>query len=77
MLYFSQDSASITGVITVMDTLTSTLNPETKLLYHPSILAAMELAKRKINRYYLLIDNAAPYQFIMGKYPTDQSLARH
>jgi len=50
-----------------MDTLTSTLDPETKEPYHPSILAAMELARKKMNRYYSLTDEAAPYRIAMGK----------
>ena len=67
-LYFSQDSASIAGVIPAMDTLTSTLNPEIRLPYYPLILAAMELAKRKMNRYYLLMDDTPPYRIAMGKF---------
>jgi hypothetical protein len=51
-----------------MDTLTSTLDPETKQPYHPSILAGMELARKKMNRYYSFTDEAAPYQIAMGKY---------
>jgi hypothetical protein len=50
-----------------MDTLTSTLDPETKLPFHPSILAAMALAKKKMDRYYSLTDEAAPYRIAMGK----------
>ena len=60
-LYYSQDSASIAGVISAMDTLTSNLDPDTKQPYHPSILAAMTLARKKMNRYYSLTDDAAPY----------------
>jgi hypothetical protein len=65
-LYFSQDSASIAGVIPAMDTLTNTLDPETKKLYHPSILTAMTLAQKKMDHYYSLTDEAAPYQIAMG-----------
>jgi len=68
MLYFSQDSASIAGVIPAMDTLTSTLDPETNEPYHPSILAGMELARKKMNQYYSLTDEAVPYRIAMGKY---------
>jgi hypothetical protein len=49
-----------------MDTLTDTLDPETKRPYHPSILAAMAVARKKMNRYYLLTDEAAPYRIAMG-----------
>src|SRR5260221_341927 len=67
-LYFSQDSASIAGVIPAMDTLTSNLDPETKQPYHPSIITAMTLARKKMNQYYSLTDDAAPYQIAMGMY---------
>ena len=66
-LYFSHDSASIATVIPAMDTLTNTLNPDTKESYHPSILAAMTLAWKKMNRYYLLTDDLASYRIVMGK----------
>ena len=66
MLYFFQDLASIAGIIPAMDTLTTTLDPKTNKLYHPLILAAMAVAKKKMNRYYLLIDKAVPYQIAMG-----------
>jgi hypothetical protein len=51
-----------------MDTLTSTLDPETKMPYHPSILAAMVLARKKMDRYYSLTDEAAPYRIAMGMF---------
>jgi hypothetical protein len=66
-LYFSRDSASIAAVIPAMDTLTNTLNPDTKEAYHPSILAAMKLARKKMDRYYSLTDDSAPYRIAMGK----------
>jgi hypothetical protein len=68
-LYYSQDSASIAGVIPAMDTLTSNLDPDTKQPYHPSILAAMTLARKKMNRYYSLTDDAAPYRIAMVLHP--------
>ncbi len=48
-------------VIPAMDILTSNLDPETKQPYHPLIVAAMMLARKKMNRYYSLTDDAAPY----------------
>jgi hypothetical protein len=66
-LYFSRDSASIAAVIPAMDTLNDTLNPKTKELYHPAILAAMKLARKKMDRYYSLTDDSAPYRIAMGK----------
>jgi hypothetical protein len=65
--FFSQDEASIVGVIPAMDTLDSHLNPQTKKRYHPAILAAMGLARRKINRYYSLTDISSVYRIAMGK----------
>jgi hypothetical protein len=50
-----------------MDTLTSTLDPEKKVPYHPSIVAAMAVAKKKLDRYYSLTDEAAPYRIAMGE----------
>jgi len=50
-----------------MDTLCGTSDPETKQRYHPSILAAIALARKKMNRYYSLTDEAAPYRIAMGK----------
>lgn len=50
-----------------MDILTSTLDLETKQLYHPLILAAMKLARKKIDWYYSLINDAVPYRIAMGK----------
>jgi hypothetical protein len=49
-----------------MDTLANTLNLETKKPYHPLILAAMALARKKMNQYYSLIDEAVPYRIAMG-----------
>lgn len=68
-LYFSQDSASIAGVIPAMDTLNNTLDPETKQPYHPSILAALTVARKKMDHYYSLTDEAAPYRMAMVLHP--------
>jgi hypothetical protein len=65
-LYFYQDSASIAGVIPAIDTLTNMLDPETKIIYHPLILTAMTFARKKMDHYYSLTDEAAPYQVAMG-----------
>ena len=66
-VFFSHDSASIAAVIPAMDKLTSNLSPSSKVLYHRSILAAMKLARRKLNRYYSLTDLSSPYCITMGK----------
>jgi hypothetical protein len=49
MVFFSGNAASVAAVILAMDKLESNLNPHTKKVYHPSILAAMKLAHKKIN----------------------------
>ena len=67
-LYYSQDSASIAGMIPAMDILTSNLDLETKQPYHPLIIAAITLARKKMNQYYSLTDDAVPYRIAMGMY---------
>ena len=76
-LYFSQDLASIAGVILAMDTLTNMLDLETKMPYHPSILTAIMFARKKINHYYLLTDKAVSYQVAMGMSPIFYYVARY
>jgi hypothetical protein len=51
-----------------MDKLDTHLNPSTQQPYHPAILAAMKLARNKINRYYSMTDLSAVYRIAMGKY---------
>jgi hypothetical protein len=58
---------TVAGVIPAIDTLTSTLDPETKQPYHSSIIAAMMLARKKMDWYYSLTDKAAAYQIAIGK----------
>jgi hypothetical protein len=50
-----------------MDKLDSHLNPTTKKPYHPAIQAAMKLARKKINHYYLMTDLSSVYRIAMGK----------
>jgi hypothetical protein len=66
-LFFSQDSVSIAAVIPAMDKLDSHLNPKTKKPYHPAIQAAMKLARKKINRYYSMMDLSSVYRIAMGE----------
>ncbi|KAG1731341.1 uncharacterized protein EDB91DRAFT_1058809 [Suillus paluster] len=68
-LFFYQDSASIATVIPAMDKLDSHLNPHTRNPYHPAIKAAMKLARKKINHYYLMTNLSSLYQIAMGKHP--------
>jgi hypothetical protein len=51
-----------------MDILSSTLNPDTNEPYHAAILAAMKLARKKMDRYYSLTDFSAAYRIAMGMY---------
>ena len=66
-LFFSQDSASIAAVIPAMDKLTNHLHPSSNESYHVSIIAAMKLARKKLDRYYSLTDLASPYRIAMSK----------
>jgi hypothetical protein len=51
-----------------MDKLDSHLNSCTQWPYHPAIKAAMQLARNKINQYYLLTDLSSVYQIAMSKF---------
>ena len=51
-----------------MDKLNNHLNPHTQQPYHPTIRAAMKLARNKINRYYSMTDLSSAYRIAMGKY---------
>jgi hypothetical protein len=54
-------------VIPAMDKLDNNLNPHTKRPYHPAIVAAMKLARKKINRYYSMTDLSSAYRIAMGE----------
>ena len=49
-----------------MDKITSTLNPTSKKTYHPALLAAMTLARKKMDQYYSLTDSLPIYRIAMG-----------
>jgi len=66
-IFFSHDTASIAAVIPAMDKLDSHLNPHTKRPYHSAIQAAMKLAQKKINCYYLMTNLSSAYRIAMGK----------
>ena len=68
-LFFSKDSASVAAVIPAMDRLTEGLDPQTKKCYHPGIVAALNLARRKMNRYYSLTDDSVVYRIAMVLHP--------
>ena len=68
-LYFSQDNASVAAVIPAMDHITKGLDPRTKKPYHPAIVAALKLARNKMNRYYSLTDTSIMYCIVMVLHP--------
>jgi len=68
-LFFSQDSASVAAVIPAMDQLTDSLNQQTGKAYHPSITAAMKLARKKMDGYYSLTDSSNTYRIVMVLHP--------
>jgi len=68
-LYFSQDNASVAAVIPAMDRITKGLDPRTKRPFHRSIVAALKLARNKMNRYYSLTDASVTYRIAMVLHP--------
>lgn len=68
-MFFSQDSASVAAVIPAMDRITSQLNYETGKAYHPSLAAAIKLARKKMDRYYSLTDSSSTYRIAMVLHP--------
>jgi hypothetical protein len=68
-LFFSQDSASVAAIIPAMDRIANQLNSETGKAYHPSLIAAMKLARKKMDRYYSLTDSSTVYRIAMVLHP--------
>jgi len=52
-----------------MDRLTNTLNEQTGEVYHPSLVAAMKLARKKMDRYYSCTDSSTTYRIAMVLHP--------
>jgi len=52
-----------------MDQITGQLNYQTGKAYHPSLAAAMKLAHKKMDRYYLLTDSSNVYHIAMVLHP--------
>lgn len=52
-----------------MDRLTNHLNHRTGKAYHPSLTAAMKLARKKMDRYYSLTDSSTIYRIAMILHP--------
>lgn len=67
-VFFSSNTASIAAIIPAMDKLDTNANAQTKEPYHPSILAAMKFARKKLNHYYSLTDLSAVYRIAMGEF---------
>jgi hypothetical protein len=68
-LFFSQDSASVAAVIPAIDWITNGLKPQTGKMYHPSLVAAMKLARKKMDCYYSLTDSSHVYHIAMVLHP--------
>ena len=66
-LYFSSNDTNIAAVIPAMDTLNNSLDSTTSKTLYVAIQAAMDLARKKMNRYYSLTDESAVYRIAMGK----------
>lgn len=70
-VFFSRDATSIAAVIPAMDKLDDHLKsiqsaPEQ---FHPSILAAMKLARKKMDRYWKRTDESDVYRITMVLHP--------
>jgi hypothetical protein len=52
-----------------MDHLSNALDPRTRKSYHPAIRRAMDLARKKLDRYYSLTDSSAVYWIAMVLHP--------
>jgi hypothetical protein len=68
-LFFSKDSASVAAIIPAMDLLTDGLNPSSKSAYNPGIMAALKLARKKMDCYYSLTDSSHVYRIAMVLHP--------
>jgi hypothetical protein len=52
-----------------MDRLTNNLREATKKVFHPAIVSAMGLARKKLDRYYSLTDSSTVYRIAMVLHP--------
>jgi hypothetical protein len=65
-IYFSQNSATIAGIILAMDKLDKHLRTTAQDELHPVIQVAMKLAHSKMDRYWKKTDNLNIYCIAMG-----------
>ncbi|KIM54544.1 hypothetical protein SCLCIDRAFT_136639 [Scleroderma citrinum Foug A] len=70
-MFFSRDATNIAAVIPAMDKLDDHLKSiqSTQEQFHPSILAAMKLARKKMDRYWKRTDESDVYRIAMGLCP--------
>jgi hypothetical protein len=67
-LFFSRSTPNLATVIPAMDHIDEQLsNYSLTQRFEPSIRAALGLAKKTLNRYYNLTDDAEVYRIAMGK----------
>jgi len=70
--YFSRGSPNLATVIPTMDhidtTFTNAIQPTS--VAHPAICYALRLAKKTLNKYYSLTDEAEVYRIAMSKSPS-------
>jgi hypothetical protein len=59
----------VAAVIPAMDRLTNNLRQATKKIFHPAIVSAMGLARKKLDRYYSLTDSSTVYRIAMVLHP--------
>jgi hAT family C-terminal dimerisation region len=52
-----------------MDQITNNLNNQTGKAYHPSLMAAMKLTRKKMDHYYSLTDSSNIYRIAMVLHP--------
>jgi hypothetical protein len=68
--FFSRGTPNLATVIPAMDhidmTFTNAIKPDSKA--HPAIRYALHLAKKTLNKYYSLTDEAEVYHIAMGKH---------
>jgi len=65
LFFFSSSKVPIMGIILTMDRLDRHLRPSSTVSYCAPIIAAMKLAKKKMDWYYSLTDDSSAYHIAM------------
>ncbi|KAL4079816.1 hypothetical protein J3A83DRAFT_4085786, partial [Scleroderma citrinum] len=75
-MFFSHDTTSIAAVIPAMDKLDDHLKciQSAQKWFHPSILTAMKLAYKKMDKYWKRTDKLDVYRISMGFTPSRPEL---